>query len=390
MMTGDEREALQVHSIAYQEWAQSWATLREVVGSGDSDPRPLQASELNAMAAEFVASREVVRTAIEYANACSVDGPNVEDVVGGAFVMALVGVVREELAVSLEQDFVDLTSRHDQWLSDAAVWVPSSSDSSAPARPSAPESVRRVYGAARDLAEHRQERAHESLAEGLAEAGRQQGLDVRDETTVYADGSTQRVTEIWFGRDGSDRVDEVEDSEAAECAMTPGDRWPSTGVFSHWRDGWKGSWRVMRRNERSIELGDEVSSHRQGADAFEAAHRTRQHIDRDEVIDIVEWRTGGWLLRDTMPALSSDEVDEKNGAEVVYGARVDGEPLFNGTKLIESYPVALLLPFHIGWQILVAAPDEPEAFERPTTMKEALYDTRMAAIAGARRLAGMK
>lgn len=394
MMTGDERDALQAHSTAYREWGRSRATLKEVVSSRDSKPRQLKALEINAMAAEFEASRETVRTAIEYVNACSALGPDIEGLVGSAFVVALVQAVREELACSLGEDLGDLASAQDQWLSEAAVWVPSSGDPFAPARPSTPVSIRRVYAAARDLDEHRRERARESLIAGFAETGRPQGLEVREKAAVYRDSLTRQITEIGFGRDEPHQIEAADEtSEVTGLAMMPGDKWPSTGFsgfLEHWREGSKGSWRVLCRNELSIEFGVELSSHRRGVDAFEAAHRARQHIDRDAVIDIVEWRTSGWLLCDTMPALSSDEVDEKSGAEVIFGYRVDEESLFDGATLIESYPVALLLPFHAGWQILVASPVEPEVFECPTTMKDALYGTRMAAIAGVRSLAGMK
>jgi hypothetical protein len=146
----------------------------------------------------------------------------------------------------------------------------------------------------------------------------------------------------------------------------------------------------MLRNEPSEELGDELSLHRKGSEAFEAAHRARQNIDPDAVVDILEWRSGGWLLRDVLPALTSYDLDAETEAEIIFGYRAGSEvPGFGkDARLVESYPVALLLPFQMGWQIFVVSSDDPGRFESPKKMKEALYDTRMAAIAGARQLTG--
>lgn len=388
MSTGDEHTALQTHSQICQDWAQTWTTLREVVAAADPEPRNLNPDLQNAMASEFRLSREVVRTAIVYANACPPGGPDVQGLVGPSFVVALVGVVRRELGGSLAQDLKDLAIRHDQWLVEAAAWTPTPSESSAPARPPTPHSVHRVLEAARDLAEHRQERAHERFVEGFAEAGREQGLNVRDETTVYADGSTVRSTQILFDRTESSETADLPELDVP--VIEPGGGWPRSGSSSfiaHHLDSRRGSWRVMRRDRQSVALGVEISSHWRGATAFDAAHRARQNIDDNAVIDVVEWRTNGWVLRDSMPALFAHETDEKSGAEVVFDYREDEEVTPGGDpQLIGAYPVALLLPFQIGWQILLSSSDDPERFDRPKKMREARYDTRSAAILGARRL----
>ena len=64
MSTGDEHTALKTHSQIYQDWVQSWTTLREVVAAADPEPRNLNPDLQNAMASEFRLSRDVVRTAI--------------------------------------------------------------------------------------------------------------------------------------------------------------------------------------------------------------------------------------------------------------------------------------------------------------------------------------
>ena len=385
MSTGDEHTALKTHSQIYQDWVQSWTTLREVVAAADPEPRNLNPDLQNAMASEFRLSRDVVRTAIVYANACAADGPDVQGLVGPSVVVALVAVVRRELEGSLAQDLEDLAIRHDQWLVEAAAWTPTPSESSAPARPPIPQSVHRVVEAARDLDQHRQERAHERFVEGFAEAGREQGLNVRDETTVYSDGSTVRSTEILF-----DRTESSESADLDVPVIEPGGGWPrseSSSFVAHHLDSRRGSWRVMRRDRQSVELGEEISSHWRGATAFAAAHRARQNIDDNTVIDVVEWRTNGWVLRDSMPALFAHETDEKSGAEVIFDYREDEEAApGKNPQLIGAYPLALLLPFHIGWQIFLSSSDDPERFDRPKKMREARYDTRSAAIVGARRL----
>lgn len=385
MNTGDEHAALLAHVQTYRNWARAWTTLHEVVAAADPEPKKLSPDLHNAMAAEFRLSREVVQTAIDYANVCARGGPDTHGLIGPSFVVALVGVVRRELEGTLTQDLKELAIRHDRWLVEAAAWTPSPGESSAPARPSTPHSVHRVLEAAGDLDRHRQERVHETFVEGFAEAGRKQGLDVQDETTVYADGSTVRSTQIRF-----DRTDSGDTADLVVPEMEPGDGWPrttSSSLVAHHLDCRHGPWRVMRRDRKSVVLGEEISSHWRGATAFEAAHRARQNIHDDAVIDVVEWRTRGWVLRDTMPALLAHETDQKSGAEVVFDYREDGDVALGGNaQLIGAYPVALLLPFHIGWEILVSSPDDPERFDRPKKMKEALYATRSAAILGARRL----
>ncbi|WP_377454613.1 hypothetical protein [Rhodococcoides fascians] len=384
MNTGDEHTALLAHVQAYQNWSQAWTTLHEVVAAADPEPKNLNPDLQNAVAAEFRLSREVVQTAIDYANVCPRGGPDTHGLIGPSFVVALVGVVRRELGETLTQDLKDLAIRHDRWLVEAAAWTPSPSESSAPARPPTPHSVHRVLQAARDFDEHRRERAHETFIEGFGEAGRKQGFDVQEETTVYADGSTVRSSEIRF-----DRTDSSDTEEPVAPEMEPGGGWPrtkSSNFFAHQLDCRHGPWRVMRRDRKSVALGEEISSHWRGTTAFEAAHRARQNIDDEAVIDVVEWRTRGWVLRDTMPALFAHETDQKSGAEVVFGYREEDVALGENAQLISAHPVALLLPFQIGWEILLSSPDDPERFYRPKKMKEALYATRSAAILGARRL----
>lgn len=362
------------HVVAYDQWMTADEARHEALETATGER--LTADAAAAIRGDLEGRIAVVRTAIDFANACPESGPDVDGLIGGAYAISLVRAVRDR-GPGLISDLDSYAAHLEEGINALDGWDASSG--TFPTQLILPESVQVVLSDAVLWGNHREERLSEIMLDAVSGASPGEGWSSERYDEVRGDGSVAMSVE-WVKETATEPAD-VSESSDLEPTMTPGGRWPAER--GHW---WRharavGSlprWSVRRRDRSSSDLGEEISAHRDGAAAFATAHAERSEIGENEVVDVCHRRLRGWVLRDSLPRLDEGDIGPE-GAEVIRTAT--SKPIGDAI-LVEFTPIALLHPFGTGWTIDVVSADRPDYFE----LVRKVHSTRVDAITVARQL----
>lgn len=160
-MRSAEVEALGAVQAAYERWVDVYRRLDDEMAAASAQQAGLPVA---ALCADFDAQLGVTHAAINFAAACPEDGPDLQGLVGPAFVLALYQAVMEE--PDLADELVALIREWDAWIAAARQWTPAN-DHSLPPRP-ASAAHSKVLHAVDSFNEFLMDRMTDSVVESLA------------------------------------------------------------------------------------------------------------------------------------------------------------------------------------------------------------------------------
>lgn len=311
------------------------------VASDTSGPPPIAQ-----LRSDYEAQRELTRAVFAYVADCGPDGPDVDGLVGSAFVLAL---FQAGSANGAQRELAELDTAMEGWW--PALETTFFTSPGPPPRPHS-DALNRIIGAADNWVECIEEHEHDQWAAAFAARGAKVSRTFSQDASVIhaefrppADPDACRPEEVGtVRRDGSLSTHLGRWFRPAFRAQTKTSRGEATVLSTHWTAG--GAWR--------------------------SAHKARTTIAPNSWIELWEWTFHGDKLVDVLPWLDSEHLTDE-GFALVMGVLSSGDPRPDGSVTQTIGAIGAVNPASRGWMILVR--DKGTDIFRAPRLRECGYPT---------------
>lgn len=323
-MNDPQVDALRHVAACYRRWGAAHHLLDVALEAAANSAGPPPIAELQS---DYLAQKDVVRAALEFADTCAPNGPELTGLSGPAFVLALFMAAKDSSAPGA---LADLDTAMAGWWQ-ALATVPSVNSAHPPRPSSAP--FNRTTDAANNWIE--------SLAE--------------HETDVMIDQAISqgaKVTRIFTPTVSAIRAEYPPlPRELGQVPDPIGTLDRDGSLAGHLARMWRAPLRAVSRN--NFGQVDVLSTHWTGGSAWRAAHKARLAIDPKAWIELWEWTFRGYKLVDVLPFLDPSEITDDDH-ELVHGILDPGNRSDDDGPFFHSMGViGLVRPSSRGWTIAV-------------------------------------
>lgn len=357
MSTDAQVEALVRVAERYEDWADASRQLEVALeaASDKADPPPIAA-----LKTDYAAQRALTRAVLAFAAACEPDGPELDGLIGPAFVL---GLYQAGTAARVRAELADLDTAMAGWWQ--AVATVATVQALPPARPQN-AAFSRIIDAASDwrdcVAEHETDQMQTRLTD--------QGATVTRFLTPTMSGFHAQIT-----LDPAVPRDKGPEPEAIGTVRR------DSSLGGHLSRFWRPPLHIVVRGGTGDV--DVLSTHWTGGSAWKAAHKARLSIDPQAWIELREWTFRGYKLVDVLPYLDSAEVTE-DGSQLVFGVVDPDGARDGGTTTYSIGVIGAVTPSSRGWMIAVRVRGGDEL--RQPRLFDSFYPTLEKATAGVQEL----